>query len=125
MAEISFCGQVCAECPVYQSTRENDQGQRIWLSFEYSSPDHQYQPEDMHCTGCHSQAVALAPMCKACEIRDCAFGRVFISCAECEHYPCPAIERLVPVDTDNRAELEYRHECLISNRSRAAELLFS
>lgn len=78
MAEISFCGQVCAECPVYQSTRENDQGQRLWLSFEYSSPDHQYQPEDMHCTGCHSQA-----------------------------------------------ELEYRNACLIINRSRAAELLFS
>ena len=125
MAEISFCGQVCAECPVYQATRENNLGQRIWLSLEYSSADHQYLPEEMRCEGCHSQAVALAPMCKVCEIRDCAFGRVFISCAECEQYPCAKIDRLVPVDTDNRAELELRHECLLTYKSRAAELFFS
>lgn len=124
MANISFCGQVCAECPVYQATRENDQGQRIWLALEYSSADHQYQPEEMRCNGCHSQS-ALAPMCKACEIHVCAFERVFISCAECEQYPCPTIERLVPVDTDNRVELDYRRDCLIRHRSRAHELHYS
>ena len=125
MDKISFCGQVCAECPIFQATRENDQSQRLWLALEYSSADHQFQPVEMICYGCHSQAVALAPMCKTCEIRDCAFGRVFISCAECEEFPCATIERMVPVDTDNRAELENRHHCLISSKSRAAELLFS
>ena len=125
MADISFCGQVCAECPVFQATRENDQGQRIWLALEYSSMDHQYQPWEMHCNGCHSQAIALAPMCKTCEIRDCAYGHVLISCAECENYPCSTIERLVPVETDNRVELDYRHQCIIRYRSREAEILLS
>lgn len=125
MAKISFCGQVCAECPVYQATHENDQGQRIWLALEYSSESHQYQPSEMQCQGCHSPYAKLAPMCKSCEIRNCAFGRVFISCAECEEYPCAIIERLVPVDTDNRAELECRRECLLNNRSKARELHYS
>jgi hypothetical protein len=125
MAKISYCGQVCAECPVYQATRDNDQGQRIWLALEYSSEDHQYQPEEMLCHDCHSQSATMAPMCKTCDIRNCAFGRVFISCAECEQYPCPTVERLVPVDTDNRAELEYRREYLLNHRSRACELLLS
>ncbi len=125
MAEISFCGQVCAECPVFQATRENNQAQGLWLALEYSSGDHLYQAEEMRCFGCHSHTAILAPMCKSCEIRSCAYGRVFISCAECEHYPCATIERLVPVDTDNRSVLEYRHESILSYRSRAAEILLS
>ncbi len=125
MAEISFCGQICAECPVYQVTRENDLGQRIWLALEYSSESHQYHPAEMHCQGCHSLFANLAPMCKSCEIRNCALGRVLVSCAECVDYPCDIIERLVPVDTDNRAELEYRHDTLITHRCRSAEIFFS
>jgi hypothetical protein len=125
MAKISYCGQVCAECPIYQATRENDQSQRIWLALEYSSKDHQYRPEEMCCHGCQSRSAAITPMCKECDIRNCALGRVFISCAECEQYPCPTVERLVPVDTDNRAELEYRREYLVSHRYRACELLLS
>lgn len=123
MPKISYCGQVCIECPVYQATRENDHAQRIWLALEYSSADHHYQPEEMRCTGCHSSST-LAPMCKSCEIRECAIERVLISCAECQDYPCSIIERLVPIDTDNRAELECRRDYLCGYRSRIHEMQY-
>lgn len=120
MQRISYCGQSCSKCPVYQATRENDHAQQVWLAMEYSSADYPIQPEEMRCHGCHSQQ-ALAPVCERCEIRSCASNCVLISCAECQNYPCSIIERLVPIETDNRAELEARHAHLSAYRTRIRE----
>lgn len=110
MPEYAFCGQICAECPVYHATIHNDQASQIWLAAEYASSDYALIPTDIHCTGCHKQGGNLSRMCASCQIRACAVKRVRSNCSECPQYPCSLIERFVPIETDNRAILESLHQ---------------
>lgn len=110
MPELAYCGLNCEECPAYQATVASDTSHQNWLASEYSSPAQLYGPLDMVCFGCHSQRY-VSRMCRACEVRRCAMAQVEHTCAECGRFPCQLIERYVPVETDNRNQLEYAHQC--------------
>lgn len=116
MAQWSFCGLNCEECPVYQATRNQDRAHQVWLAAEYSSESSWYSPSDMTCQGCHSQQRLESKMCQACALRKCASSRVRQTCAECAEFPCSLIDRFVSIETDARAVLEMeREKCLMGS----------
>lgn len=81
---IASCGINCAECDARTATLNNDNNLREivaekWKT-EYGNPD--ITPEMINCTGCNAEGAKIGH-CAECEIRTCAHGKGFSTCAEC------------------------------------------
>ncbi len=86
--KISFCGDVCTECPRYVATIENDYNAlksfaELWfkLGFRPKVVD----PEKIKCLGCSKDM--------ACSngINNCERLKSIMNCGECDSFPCEKI----------------------------------
>lgn len=82
---ISCCGLNCATCDARIATLADDDQLRaktaeIW-KVQYNAQD--IAPDMINCTGCRQPGVKFR-YCEYCDIRKCATGKGFQTCAECE-----------------------------------------
>ena len=116
MASLAFCGVHCEDCLLFQATESGDFAALAGYAVDLSLPGLPLCAEDLACRGCHSREGWHAKSCRECAIRSCAQQSVKISCAECRSFPCRSIQRLVPVETDSRNELEFAHACAVGSK---------
>ena len=88
---ISFCGDVCSECPRYKATQRNDIEKLEALSnlwFRLGFRDKLVDVEDIKCNGCNKN--------KDCShnINNCEHLIGKNNCGECNYFPCTKIERV-------------------------------
>jgi len=95
--KISFCGDVCSECPRYIATINNDinaltEFAELWfrLGFRPKVVD----PEEIKCYGCNKT------MTCSNGINNCEHLSNINNCGECDHFPCDKINAVFQ-KTDN------------------------
>jgi hypothetical protein len=83
---IALCGLVCSECPAYIGTKNNDHALIERTAREWSAMHKvDVKPEHVWCEGCTTEGGRKSSHCEhGCEIRKCAEGRIFFSCALCD-----------------------------------------
>jgi hypothetical protein len=86
---ISFCGDICSECPRYLATVVNTEEElnrvaKMWFRFGFR--DHIVDPEEIKCNGCDKQ--------KPCSygLYDCKHIEGKSNCGECNFFPCGKFE---------------------------------
>jgi hypothetical protein len=109
--KVSFCGDVCSECPRYIATIANDNNALISFAelwFRLGFRPKVVNPEKIKCFGCSKEM--------ACSngINDCEHLDTIMNCGECEIFPCEKInavfEKTDTVDKnckDKCSEMEY------------------
>lgn len=86
---VSPCGLNCLACPAFKATKDNDDDARRTVAADWSKLyKSDIKPEDINCKGCNSSEQPLFHYCQICEIRSCAQGLGFVTCAECNQYAC-------------------------------------
>lgn len=94
---IGSCGLDCTKCNAYIASMTNDDELRkktaeIWTN-EYNFP---FKPEDVNCHGCHAADGVQIGHCSQCEIRTCAYGKGYKTCAECAEFSnCAKLEAFI------------------------------
>ncbi len=113
--KISFCGDVCTECPRYVATIANDINAlksfaELWfkLGFRPKVVD----PEEIKCLGCSKDMVCSNG------INDCEHLETIMNCGECDSFPCAKInavfektDNVIKTCKDKCAESEYNVLC--------------
>ncbi|MFQ3579922.1 MAG: DUF3795 domain-containing protein [Bacteroidales bacterium] len=109
--KISFCGDVCTECPRYVATIANDNialKSLAELWFKLGFRPKVVDPEEIKCLGCSKEM--------ACSngINDCEHLETIMNCGECDNFPCEKINAVFEkTDTVNKTckdkctEIEY------------------
>jgi len=107
---IAACGINCAECDARTATLNNDNNLREivakkWKT-EYGNSD--ITPEMINCMGCNAEGLKIGH-CAECEMRTCAHGKGFTTCAECDSFDsCETItgfHKFVPQAKENLLSL--------------------
>lgn len=110
MEEISCCGIMCSECPVYIATQKDDDNMRKFLAHEYSMGGLVFYPKDIVCHGCHTVSADHNKFGKGCEIRKCCKEKHIKLCAECREFPCVKTDEYIPADSEQICRLTEMHE---------------
>jgi hypothetical protein len=85
---IAPCGTDCTQCEAYIATQNNDTELFNKLTNNYKQQFNKEIPqESLYCDGC-PQNGRLIGFCAQCEIRACAFGKSYCTCADCDEFPC-------------------------------------
>ncbi len=85
---IAPCGIDCSNCEVFIATQNDDASARKLLAEKFfSQHDKEIEPETIVCDGCPSQGRHLG-FCSVCQIRVCAYGKGYATCAGCAGFPC-------------------------------------
>ena len=105
---IACCGLNCAACEAYLATAANDQVElekiaEKWRA-EYNAPD--ITVAQVSCLGCSNSTGPWCGHCGDCDIRACAQGRGYATCAECAEYPCELLSGFLELVPPARANLE-------------------
>ncbi|UCC93314.1 MAG: DUF3795 domain-containing protein [Thermoplasmata archaeon] len=105
--EIAYCGLVCAECPAFQGTRDDnfellERAAKVW-SEHY---DEDLTADSIRCHGCKSTTGTLSVTCTTCKVRICATDHGVESCALCDEYGCDTLEGILSVAPEAREKLE-------------------
>lgn len=104
---IAYCGLICAECPAYEATQENDDAKRKKVAEMWSKQyNMKVKPEDINCDGCTSGSKRIIGYCSVCEIRKCGQGKGVENCAYCVDYGCEKLTRFFALAPHARASLE-------------------
>lgn len=74
----AYCGLYCGACPMLLAHQNGE--------LEVFAERIEMDPEDARCLGCKSHKVAV--FCESCGIRQCASGKGFDFCFQCEELPC-------------------------------------
>ena len=81
---IGCCGLDCEKCDAYLATINNDSALREKTATLWSElNDVAISPEMINCTGCRVDGPTTYFCSTLCEIRRCAYGKGFDTCAEC------------------------------------------
>lgn len=92
---LSYCGINCSTCPAYVATQKDQENVKIKIAKLWSDKDHQYEACEISCKGCHEPWGKKFRHCQECEVRACARGKLYATCAECPDYPCNKLEHLL------------------------------
>jgi len=105
---IAYCGMVCAECPAFIATQNDDQEALKQVAAQWSQEfDASFTPEDCICDGCLVLEGRSASYCHQCEIRACGIEKKVQNCAYCDEYTCEKLEKFFAfVPPDAKASLE-------------------
>jgi len=90
---LAPCGLYCGVCAVYYATRDRNEKYKEKLVGVYKGKlpgAEDLSTDDIQCEGCLSDKPF--GFCKSCSIRDCAQGRGYSGCHECDDFPCQFIE---------------------------------
>ncbi len=91
---LAPCGLYCGVCGVYVASRDGNEKFKAKLSTVYG-----VQPEEVHCLGCMSDT--RWKFCDQCLIRDCAQGKGYVGCHECDDWPCTYIDNF-PIEVGQK-----------------------
>ncbi len=82
---IAYCGLDCEKCEARTATLTNDNALREKVAKEWSELNGvTITPEMINCEGCRVDGVKT-PFCDSlCPIRQCALGKAFETCGDCE-----------------------------------------
>ncbi len=82
---IAYCGLDCEKCEARTATLTNDNALREKVAAEWSELNGvTITPEMINCEGCRVDGVKT-PFCDSlCPIRQCALGKAFETCGDCE-----------------------------------------
>jgi hypothetical protein len=85
---ISPCGIDCSTCDAYKATQNNDLELKQKLAADYMQRFEVDKPlNEFECDGC-TQGGRHISFRAECEIRNCALGKDYATCAECSSFPC-------------------------------------
>ncbi len=85
---ISPCGISCSDCDAYIATQSNNIEMKQKMADDFKKKYQIEKPlEELECDGCTENGRHIG-FCAKCDIRNCAFGKGFATCAECSEYPC-------------------------------------
>lgn len=91
MNRISICGDICAECPRYIATENNDTSElqkvALWW-YRLGFRDKIVGIEEIKCTGCNKQIICTYGL------NDCIHLKNRDNCGECDLFPCEKIENV-------------------------------
>lgn len=98
---VSFCGDLCSECPRFMATQASDMAKlkelaELWFRLGFRTDI--VGVEEIKCTGC-----SKAKPCSY-EINNCIYIHDLNNCGECKLYPCAKIN-LVFEKTDKVDEI--------------------
>lgn len=90
---IAYCGLDCEACPAFKATAANDGAALDRLAAEWSAAfGFAFDRDNIRCEGCRVVGGFQVGHCAECEMRACALGRGYATCAECADSPCPRNE---------------------------------
>lgn len=78
---LAPCGLYCGVCSIQIAYREDNQKLKEKLAAAYG-----VTAEDIRCKGCCSEE--KFGYCETCPIRECATGKGFEGCYQCDDWPC-------------------------------------
>lgn len=111
--KLGYCGLNCEECPVFISTRNNDNELRQRTAEEWSKlysnqlGNRELSVNDMRCNGCKSENGILFEGCRICPIRKCSKDKNFETCADCNDYEkCEMINGFFTVHQQAKKNLD-------------------
>ncbi len=110
MDQISCCGIMCNECPVYIATQRDDDTMRKYLAHEYSFEGTVFYPKDIVCHGCHTVSADHNKFGKNCKIRRCCKETHVKICAECKKFPCNKTDEYIPAESEQMYRLFEMHK---------------
>ena len=103
---IGICGIYCGDCPSYLAQQIDDPGE-----LDKRAEEMGLRPEEVRCSGCHSDQVMVTCVeCKA-GFRDCAREHGVRWCFQCPDFPCRRLEDFKDVHVENGIS---HHEHLIA-----------
>ncbi len=86
---IGACGLSCTECEGYKATQANDAVAVTRVAEAWSKQfGGDIKPEHVWCDGCTSDGPKKCAHTGECEIRSCATGKGYSTCAECSDFAC-------------------------------------
>ena len=113
MAEIiAYCGLSCDTCPIYLTTREENEEKRDKMRAEIAREikEHygiEYRPQDINdCDGCRTEGGRLFSGCKTCLIRSCARDKGLENCACCSEYACEQLLKFFAMEPEAKERLD-------------------
>jgi hypothetical protein len=87
MEMIAACGLVCSTCSACVAGRTADRELQEKTAAAWSAAyGIEVKPEDIICDGCQSAGPRLFSHCTVCDVRMCAHGKGYATCAECDEY---------------------------------------
>ena len=87
MEMIAACGLVCTTCPAYVAGQTGDRALQEKTAAAWSAAyGMEVKPEDVVCDGCRPAGPRLFLHCAECPVRGCAYGKGYVTCAECDEY---------------------------------------
>lgn len=91
---IAFCGIKCNECDAYVATQSNDEAKLAEIAADTAKRlGKDIGPSDVQCDGCKATTGRQIGFCSQCQIRACASGKGFETCAECKELEtCEKVE---------------------------------
>ncbi len=103
---LSPCGIDCSICDAYKATQNNDMELKQKLADDYKRRFNAEKPlTEFECDGC-TEAGRKISFCAQCDIRNCAFGKGFATCAECADFPCETGGFIWTTNSVSKANLE-------------------
>lgn len=103
----AYCGLDCGKCEAFIATAKNDDAMRATIAEKWAKAfNAPLKAADINCTGCHSAGVKLGYCEHMCEIRNCASGKGFTTCADCPDYSCTTLEGVLTRAPQAREALE-------------------
>ena len=104
---IAACGLDCAHCPAYVATMANDAAALKKVAEDWGrqfgfAPD----ADKVRCHGCLATDGLQIGHCAECEIRLCALGKGYATCAACPDFLGAKAEAFVAQVPEARANLE-------------------
>lgn len=98
---IAYCGLNCERCEARIATLNNDNQLRKEVSRKWCEMNQtdQITPETINCMGCRVDGVKFAYCGMMCEIRKCAMGKGYETCADCSQKA--SCEKLAPISSTN------------------------
>ncbi|MBN2537647.1 DUF3795 domain-containing protein [candidate division WOR-3 bacterium] len=106
---VACCGLVCADCPAFIATRDQDEELLRRTAERWSEPGREVRPDDIRCDGCLGTEGRMNVFCSACRVRRCAIGNGLANCGWCDDYPCATLEehwRLIKAEEEARPVLD-------------------
>lgn len=104
---LSPCGIKCDICDAYKATQNNDMALKQLLADDYKRRFKVEKPlHEFECDGCTESGRHIG-FCAECSIRNCAFGKGFVTCAECKDFPCEKGAFIWTTNSISKAALEH------------------
>lgn len=107
---IAPCGIDCRVCDAYIATKTNNMYLKQKLADDFKKNFGVEKPlSELDCDGCGAEGRHIG-FCEVCEIRVCAFGKGYSTCAECGEFPCVKGAFIWTHNSQSKAKLEELRE---------------